>query len=215
MMRVSQKRPRRKRAIRGALAVALSISAVLADGAVPQTTAGGEALALPDLEVRLQAARDAVRQHSDLLKSRLAETIKTAGLKGAVGSCKPLAPELNAAVGDAAGIEITRTALRLRNPDNAPDTWEMANLELFVKQLTAGADHKTIEAYDVLTTKEGQKLFRYMKPIMTGEMCLGCHGPAMSQDIKQEIARNYPEDKATGFNLGELRGAFSVVQEVE
>ena len=105
--------------------------------------------------------------------------------------------------------------MRLRNPDNTPDPWEKANLELFATQLAGGGDHKTIEAYDVTVTKEGQKLFRYMRPILTGDMCLGCHGPAVPQDIKQEIARSYPDDKATGFNLGELRGAFTLVQEVE
>ncbi len=197
------------------LFVAGSALLILAAPSWSQSTAGREALALPDLQARLQASRDAVRNYSEMLKATINEAIKTGGLKGAVGSCKSLAPELNSTVSDQFNLEITRTALRLRNPDNMPDAWEMANLDLFVKQLNAGGDHKTMEAFDVLTTKEGQRLFRYMKPILTGEVCLGCHGPAMAQDIKLEIARNYPEDKATGFNLGELRGAFTVVQEVE
>jgi hypothetical protein len=215
MVRMSLQRPRR-----GVTAARLLVGASLALSALAaptrsQSTAGSEALALPDLQTRLQSSRDAARNYSELLKSQVSEAIKAGGLKGAIGSCKPLAPELNATVGDQANLEIMRTALRLRNPDNAPDAWEMANLELFIKQLNAGGDHKTMEAFDVTTTKEGQRLFRYMKPILTGELCLGCHGPAISQEIKLEIARNYPEDKATGFNLGELRGAYSVVQEVE
>jgi Protein of unknown function (DUF3365) len=203
----------------GVLAVAgLTLTALVAPTKSQSTTgstAGGDARALPDLQTRLQTSREAVRNYSELLKSRLSEAIRTSGVKGAIGACRPLAPELNTTVGDQHNIEIVRTALRLRNPDNAPDSWEMANLELFLKRLNSGGDAKTLEIYDVVTTKEGQRLFRYMKPIMVGEQCLACHGSTMPQDIKLEIARNYPEDKATGFNLGEMRGAFSIVQEVE
>jgi Protein of unknown function (DUF3365) len=215
MVRVSLQRLRRSAKTARVLVGAGLVLCALAVPTMSQSTGGSEALALPDLQTRLQASRDAVRNYSDLLKSRLSEAIKTGGVKGAVGSCKPLAPELTTTVGDQSNLEIARTALRLRNPDNAPDAWELVNLELFLKQLAAGGDHKTLEMFDVVTTKEGQRLFRYMKPIMTGELCLGCHGPAMPQDIKLEIARNYPEDKATGFSLGEMRGAFSIVQEVE
>jgi Protein of unknown function (DUF3365) len=215
MVRTSLQRLRRSLRVVRVLVGASIVLSALSLPTRSQSTAGSEALALPDLQVRLQASREAVRSYSEQLKFRIAEAIKTGGIKGAIGSCKSLAPELNSAVGDASNLEIARTALRLRNPDNAPDTWEMTNLESFLKQLNAGGDHKTMEIYDVLTTKEGQRLFRYMKPIVTGELCLGCHGAAMPQEIKLEIARNYPEDKATGFNLGELRGAFTVVQEVE
>ncbi len=214
-MRMSLPRLKRSRHMVGVLVGASFVLSALSGPVTSQPTAGPEALALPDLQLRLEASRTAVRNYSALLKARIAEAIKAGGLKGAVGSCNSLVPDLSAEVGDQTNVEIVRTALRLRNPDNAPDPWEMANLELFLKQLNAGGDHKTMEAYDVLTTKEGQRLFRYMKPIMTSEACLGCHGTAIPQEVKLEIARNYPEDKATGFNLGEMRGAFSVIQEVE
>jgi hypothetical protein len=201
------------RALYGALWATLAVLACGPAGA--QSTVGSAAAALPDLQTRLQAARDSARTYSDQLKGQLSEAIKSGGIKGAVGQCTTIAPDLNSTVSEQSLFEIGRTALKLRNPDNAPDPWERANLELFVKQLAAGGDHKAMEAYDVTTTKEGQKLFRYMRPILTGEMCLGCHGPAVAQDIKQEIARSYPDDKATGYTLGELRGAFTLVQEVE
>lgn len=213
MMRLQ--RSQRSRAFARALAASGAMLCVLSASAHPQSAGSPEALALPDLENRLKASRDAVRTYSEQLKHRITDAIRTGGLKGAIGSCKSLAPELNAAVADQTGVEIARTALRLRNPDNAPDAWETANLEAFVKQLSGGADAKTLEAFDVVTTKEGQRLFRYMKPIVTAEICLGCHGADIPQEIRLEIARNYPEDKATGYNLGEMRGAFSVVQEVE
>lgn len=200
-------------------AVAGILSALVMAGtfgvAKAQSTAGAAAATLPDLLTRLQSARQTTRTYSDQLKGQLNEAIKIGGLKGAVGQCTTIAPDLNQTISEQSPFEIGRTALRIRNPDNAPDPWEKGNLELFEKQLAAGGDHKSMEAYDVTVTKEGQKLFRYMRPILTGEMCLGCHGPAVQQDIKQEIARTYSDDKAMGYNLGELRGAFTLVQEVE
>lgn len=208
--------PLRRRVHAPLLAGVLLVIAIGASVAVrAQSTPGARAKELADLQTRLQKARETTRTYSDSLKAKLAEAIRTSGLKGAVGACTELAPELNATVSEQSPFEIGRTSTKLRNPDNAPDPWELKTLELFVAQLAAGGDHKSMESYDVTTTKEGQKLFRYMRPIMTGEMCLGCHGPAVSQEIKQEIARTYSDDKATGYNLGELRGAFTLVQEVD
>ena len=49
-----------------------------------------------------------------------------------------------------------------------------------------------------------------MKAIPTGEVCLKCHGSNVAPDVKAAIGELYPEDQATGFKAGELRGAFSV-----
>ena len=43
-------------------------------------------------------------------------------------------------------------------------------------------------------------------------MCLTCHGTDIKADVRAELTRYYPADKATGFRLGELRGAFSLVK---
>jgi len=49
-----------------------------------------------------------------------------------------------------------------------------------------------------------------MKAIpMRAEPCLLCHG-APEPALKAEIDRLYPQDQATGFRPGELRGAFTV-----
>jgi hypothetical protein len=51
-----------------------------------------------------------------------------------------------------------------------------------------------------------------MRAIRIQEFCLACHGPAdsISAAVKQVIAARYPEDRATDYRLGELRGAISV-----
>ena len=52
---------------------------------------------------------------------------------------------------------------------------------------------------------------RFMAPIMTGPLCLTCHGAQLSPAVKAALAKDYPGDQATGFKAGDLRGAFSIV----
>jgi hypothetical protein len=41
-------------------------------------------------------------------------------------------------------------------------------------------------------------------------LCLTCHGSNLDADIAASIAERYPEDRATGFEAGDLRGVFWV-----
>ena len=41
-------------------------------------------------------------------------------------------------------------------------------------------------------------------------LCLTCHGAALSPDVEAALAESYPEDHATGYSAGDLRGAFVV-----
>lgn len=43
-----------------------------------------------------------------------------------------------------------------------------------------------------------------------GGVCSTCHGRNISKNLKEEILKLYPEDKAIGFEHGDVRGAFSV-----
>jgi hypothetical protein len=47
-------------------------------------------------------------------------------------------------------------------------------------------------------------------PIPTQPLCLTCHGdPAtFSPELKEALAVHYPNDQATGFKAGDLRGVF-------
>jgi hypothetical protein len=41
-------------------------------------------------------------------------------------------------------------------------------------------------------------------------MCLQCHGEALAPEVTQALAARYPDDRATGFREGQLRGALSI-----
>jgi len=163
---------------------------------------------------RLAKAREVAQSMADRIRTELAAALRT-GVVEAIGVCHTLSPELADQTSATSGFEVTRTAFKLRNPENAPDAWEAKVLEDFQRRAAEGAELSKLDHYEVVTTNEGDKLFRYMKAIPTQEMCLACHGTDVKQNVKAEIAKYYPEDKATGFKLGELRGAFSLVQLME
>ena len=190
-----------------------SVAGLLGGGA--QIRAQQPAATDPDLAQRAAKARELAHTYSDKLRLGLEQALKESGPKGAIGACNTLAPELNTSVTEESTFEIARTSLKVRNPENAPDAWELVGLEHFQKSLSAGADVKSLEVFEVTTTKEGQRLFRYMRPITMRETCLACHGPNVATDVKAEIAKYYTDDKATGYSLGELRGAFSLVQQLD
>lgn len=58
--------------------------------------------------------------------------------------------------------------------------------------------------------EQGGAAFRYMRAIPTGGVCLACHGSDIAPEVKAAIAAAYPQDQATGFKMGQLRGAFSI-----
>ena len=195
----------RVRALLAAFAIAGVVSAL---PAIAQKSA-------IDAAKRTQKARETAITLGERLRSQLAAAIKSGGAVSALGLCQTISPDLVTSANDEFGFETGRTAMRLRNPENAPDEWELKVLKLFQDQIAAGSDPARLEFSETLTTAEGDKLFRYMKPIMTAEMCLACHGTDVKPEVKAEITRYYPEDKAVGFKLGELRGAFSLAQLIE
>ena len=68
-----------------------------------------------------------------------------------------------------------------------------------------------MEHYEVVTV-EGKDVFRYMKAIPVVEPCLTCHGDAEEMDpaVIEAIREMYPEDAATGYDVGDLRGLIRV-----
>ncbi|HMB37849.1 MAG TPA: DUF3365 domain-containing protein [Wenzhouxiangellaceae bacterium] len=160
------------------------------------------------------------RQKSAQLGSRLVSTLREAlasrGPMGGVEVCKIRAPEIAAQVsGDR--FDVGRTALRVRNPDNAPDAWEKSVLERFANSMSLGADsddkQPVSEEWRVEMTDEG-RVGRYMKAIPTGPQCVVCHGENVAPALAETIQRLYPDDQATGFAPGDLRGAFTVTVEL-
>lgn len=106
-------------------------------------------------------------------------------------------------------IDLKRTSQRLSNRDNAPDDWELKQLDNFQFADEAGLDLATMDVAEIVTEGE-DRYFRWMKPITVTETCLVCHGEQVPVPILRLFAQDYPENEATGYFEYELRGAYSV-----
>jgi len=169
------------------------------------------AAAQSDLTGRTNAARAAAVDFGMTLIGELQKAIAAGGPVNAIGVCNVAAPKIAADKSVAKQMTIGRTSLQLRQPNNKPDAWEMQQLLRFEERKAAGENPANIEFAEYIETG-GQRVFRYMKAIPTAELCLACHGDALAPGVAAKLKELYPHDAATGFKVGDLRGAFTIRQ---
>lgn len=130
--------------------------------------------------------------------------MKDGGPVAAIAVCRERAPVIAADVSRETGVTVGRTALRWRNPDNRPSSWERRMLKDFAARQAKG---EALPAMSATRVNRGQ--LEWLKPIPMGAMCLSCHGGSeVTPETAAAIAAAYPRDKARGFATGDLRGAF-------
>ncbi len=187
---------------RAAVAVLLLVAApatIAAPPPSPSPTAASEAEALAN---RLQLE----------LADRLRAALASGGPAGAVTVCRDEAPAIAGRLSRDSGWTVRRVGTRVRNPLlGAPDAWEQRQLLSMAKRIAGGAKPDKLAVYAEVEEPQGVAQ-RYLKPLVTGPTCVGCHGdPALiTPDTRAALAREYPHDAATGYALGELRGAITL-----
>lgn len=155
------------------------------------------------------------REVAGAVPPKLLEVLNTQiakdGPASAVTVCNEKAPQMAKAASEKFGWAIRRVSLRNRNPKAVPDAWEQAALEDFDRRTTAGEKPATLEKYEVVETA-GVKEYRYMKALPTQQVCLACHGPSekITPDVAKRLHTLYPADKATGYAIGQIRGAITI-----
>lgn len=154
-------------------------------------------------------SKKAIQQLGSELKTTLTATMKAKGPTAALEVCNIEAPVITANVSTEQNIEVKRTSLKPRNQLNTPDEWEQNIMRSFEQQKSDGAGIATLQESQI-TTIDGQRTFRYMKAIPTQEACLACHGANIKPELQKTISTLYPNDQATGFAAGDIRGAFTV-----
>lgn len=142
------------------------------------------------------------------LKGTLMAAKKSGGAIAAVKACNTKAPGI-AKNASNNGWEVARTSLKLRNEKNAPDQWELKVLKKFEARKAKGEHPKKI-AYAEIVKENGKSTFRMMKAIPTGELCITCHGAKVKPEIVNILNKYYPNDKAKGYKVGDIRGAFTL-----
>lgn len=165
------------------------------------------------MDANTQEARATVKAFFGELKGELVAAIKQAGPAHAVSVCNTKAGEIASRVSREQGMDVSRVSLKNRNPGNAAEGWTKTVLEQFEVRKAAGETPDTLEFAEVIATADGD-VFRYMKAIPTGEVCLNCHGTNISPEVTAKLDELYPDDKATGYKVGDLRGAFVVIKKM-
>jgi len=156
-------------------------------------------------------ARASVAAFASALKSELTAAMQSGGPLQAIEVCHGKAPVIAREVSQQQGVEVSRVSARNRNPANAPNAWQAEVLDSFASLLADGSDPGTLEWQQIVRTDDGRE-FRYMKAIPTAALCLTCHGATLAHPVAAKIAELYPEDQATGYSEGDLRGAFVVTK---
>ena len=169
----------------------------------------GTAAAQSDLPERTEKARAVASDFGARLLAELQKAIAAGGPVNALGVCNTAAPSIAAEKSAAAQMTVGRTSLKLRQPENAPDDWELQQLRNFEARKAAGESPAAIEVGEFVE-KDGKPVFRYMKAIPTAPLCLNCHSAQLAPEVAAKLQALYPEDRATGFALGDLRGAFTI-----
>ncbi|MEZ5480121.1 MAG: DUF3365 domain-containing protein [Thiolinea sp.] len=169
----------------------------------------------PDKAALVEEAKAAVMALGGTLKGELQKAMQEGGPVAAVSVCNVKAPEIAQSVSADKGLEVTRVSLKNRNPDmGQPNDWQTAVLNDFDARNAAGEDPAQL-AYAEVVEAAGRHEFRFMKAIPTEGVCLVCHGTNLSPELTQKLTELYPQDKATGYQLGDLRGAFVVVKQLD
>jgi len=158
-----------------------------------------------------EAAALADRFQSEL-QGRLQAAMARGGPVSAITVCKDEAPAIASRLSRESGWQVRRVGTRVRNPlTGSPDPWEQAQLAEAQRLLKAGAGPQSLVVVATVDEPQGPVL-RYFRPILLGPACVACHGApeAQSAELRAALQREYPHDAATGYEPGELRGAFSL-----
>lgn len=160
---------------------------------------------------QIDEARGLAKRFSERLQGALQSALAEGGPEMAIGVCREEAPSIAGELSREGDWAVGRTALRVRNPRNAPSVRERAVLMRFLRRAEAGEDLAGME-HAAIVGEGDDRLLHYMKAIPTGGLCLTCHGKSLAPGLKDAIRASYPADAATGFEQGELRGAFTFVR---
>jgi hypothetical protein len=167
-----------------------------------------------DTEKMTKDSREAIKMLGGELKATLQASMKANGPIESISVCNIEAMKISQRISEEKGLNVGRTSLKHRNIANKPDAWEKSVLEQFEKRKAAGESPKDMDYSEVVDYEDG-KAFRYMKAIPTGDVCLSCHGTTIAEPLVKKITSIYPDDKATGFNKGDIRGAFTVITPIK
>ncbi|QFU75847.1 DUF3365 domain-containing protein [Halioglobus maricola] len=144
------------------------------------------------------------------LQPQLKQAMEEGGPGMAIEVCSHQAPLIADTLSAESGWIIKRVSLKSRNASRAvPDQWERAVLEDFDRRAAAGESPVTIH-YSETTPSH----YRHLQAQGAEGLCLMCHGKDLAPTVNEALELYYPDDMATGYTAGQVRGAISLTKSI-
>jgi len=156
-----------------------------------------------------QEAMGIVKKFGGSLKPELKKAIQAGGPAHAISVCSEKAPSIAQNLSRDSGWMVKRVSLKARNQTALPDAWEKAVLEQFDQRQANGESAAKMAYMEVV---DGS--FRFMKAQGVEAVCLNCHAAEIKPEVEAALKQKYPNDKARGYTLGQIRGAFSLSRDL-
>jgi hypothetical protein len=155
----------------------------------------------------INKGKEIVQQSFKSLSTELQTALQAGGVQKAISYCHLQASPIIDSLSSAYNVKIFRVSDRHRNPGNQPDELDITVMAAYQKQLAEGRE---LQAH--LETTGTETIF-YAPIVIQNPMCLLCHGQpgnAIQQADYELLLSKYPQDLATGYKLGDLRGLWKI-----
>jgi len=166
-----------------------------------------------DKKAAIEEAKKITKDFTSSLKAELQKAMKQGGPINALSVCNTKAIPITTEAAKKHNAWVSRVSLKNRNPANVPNDWQKKVLEDFDARAAKGEDVVKM-AYAEIVDNNGKKQLRFMKAMPTGDVCLKCHGSNISPEVQAKLKELYPNDKATGYKKGQVRGAVVVLKDL-
>ena len=161
----------------------------------------------------VQEAKKITMAFGGALKKELITAMKAGGPSNALDVCNTQAMPITMQASTDHNAIVSRVSLKNRNPNNVPNEWQKKVLEEFDARSAKGESIKSM-AFSKIVEENGKKSLHFMKALPTEGACLLCHGKNISKNVQAKLNKLYPDDKAVGYELGQVRGAIVVTKEL-
>ncbi|MDR9365679.1 MAG: DUF3365 domain-containing protein [Balneolaceae bacterium] len=188
------------------LSIVISVSFF---GCQNRESSSEKTLSKEDLSAYKQKGGEFVEATQKVLASNLVGAIQEKGTEGALEFCNIQAIPLTDSMAVELQAHIKRVTDQPRNPDNLANETELEYIRSAKSDLSEGN-----EVTPAIHYANGKVVGYY--PIITNQLCMQCHGNENSQinhATLEQIKTLYPDDQATGYDVGELRGIWVVEME--
>lgn len=143
----------------------------------------------------------------NVLLQNVAGAIQKGGTDYAVEFCNIKAMPLTDSIADNLKVYIQRLSDKNRNPANAIQT-----------QMDSSAWEKIkSKKTDFIEQDEYGEVYYYKPIVIAMPTCIKCHGGKSDiiESTEKIIAQKYPNDKAIGYEMGDLRGMWKIKLKAE